>query len=103
MTHFRQGDLGADGLPASSCGVCVLPSLARTAERAGWADSARIFWTQYATTVAVDRHPTDQWFLRHAYRRLQALHAQEGALFSSTTYAALGADLWRRADPGLPP
>lgn len=103
MAHFRQGDLGADGLPTTSCGVCVLPQLARTAERAGWADSARIFWTQYATTVAVDRHLTDQWFLRHAYRRLQALHAQAGDAARSATYATLGAALWRRADPGLTP
>jgi tetratricopeptide (TPR) repeat protein len=98
MTHFRQGDLAADGLPASPCGVCVLPSLARTAERAGWADSARTFWTQYVTAIAVDRHLADQWYLRLAYRRLERLYAELGDTAQSAVFAARGAALWRQAD-----
>ena len=103
MALLRQSELGADGLPVTPCTVCVLPLLARASERAGWADSAQLYWTKYATSVAVDRHSTDQWFLRQAYRRLERLHAQRGDSTRSATFAALGQSLWRRADPDLPP
>lgn len=103
MSHFRQSDLGADGLPATACAVCVLPRLARAAEQAGWADSARVFWERYVTEISLDRTETDQWFLAMAYRRLHSLFATAGDDAKSETYRARGAALWSNADPELRP
>ncbi len=103
MSHFRQSDLGADGLPNTPCAVCVLPTLARAAEQAGWADSARVFWERYVTEVSLERTETDQWFLAMAYRRLQALFAAAGDDAKAETYRARGVALWRNADPELRP
>ncbi|HUG27260.1 MAG TPA: serine/threonine-protein kinase [Gemmatimonadales bacterium] len=103
MSHFRQSDLGADGLPATACAVCVLPRLARAAEHAGWADSARVFWERYVSAVSEDRTETDQWFLAMAYRRLQGLFAAAGDGAKAETYGAKAAALWRYADHELRP
>jgi tetratricopeptide (TPR) repeat protein len=101
MQDFRQSDLAADGLPATQCAVCILPKLARAAEQAGWADSARIFWERYVTTVALDRLPTDQWFLAMAFERFEALHSEAGDTATAAEYRARRAALWRNADPEL--
>ena len=86
MTHFRASDVAADGLPASPCSVCVLPHLARVAERAGWSDSARVFWEGYVSRPAIERLSTDQWFLTAAYSRLAALAAKRGDSEGAATY-----------------
>jgi len=98
---FRRSDLAADGLPVSSCVVCILPRLARAAERAGWADSARIFWERYVTTTSLDREETDSWFLAMAYRRLGHLCAEAGDPVKAAEYDRRLAALWRGADTGL--
>jgi hypothetical protein len=103
MSHFRQSDLGADGLPTTACAVCVLPKLARAAEQAGLADSARAFWERYVTEVSLDRTETDQWFLAIAYRRLQSLFGAAGDEATAQTYGFKAAALWKRADPHLRP
>jgi hypothetical protein len=83
---FRASDLAADGLPATRCSVCVLPHLARVAERAGWSDSARVFWEGYVTQPAIERLNSDQWFLPTAYSRLATLASQRGDLATAATY-----------------
>jgi hypothetical protein len=101
MQLFRGSDLAADGLPATRCAVCILPALARAAERAGWADSARIFWERYVTTPSLDRLQADQWFLAMAYRKLAALYTASGERAKAEEYGAMLANLWRHADPKL--
>ncbi len=103
MSHFRQSDLGADGLPTTACAVCALPKLARAAEQAGWADSAQVFWERYVTEVSLERTETDQWFLAMAYRRLRALFAAAGDEAKAETYGSRAAALWKNADPQLRP
>jgi hypothetical protein len=68
---FRRSEVGIDGLPVSACTVCVLPYLARAAERAGRRDEARALWARYATTPSLDREDTDAWFLAMARRRMR--------------------------------
>jgi serine/threonine protein kinase/tetratricopeptide (TPR) repeat protein len=98
---FRESDFGPDGLPVSPCRVCVMPQLARAAERAGWPDSARRFWERYVTEPAVQRLETDQWFLAMAYRNLVTLARAQGDSVNALGYARKLADLWKRADPDL--
>ena len=93
MRLFRASDLGADGLAASPCSVCGLPNLARVAERAGWPDSARVFWNAYVTRPAIDRVWTDQWFLATAYFRLAAFAAIRGDSMTALAYRAKLAEL----------
>ena len=101
MTFFHESDFAADDLPATRCAVCTFPLLARAAERAGWADSARFYWERYVNTVALDRVSTDQWFLGMAYRRLAASYASEGDSSKAAEYRTKLEKLWRNADPGV--
>ena len=101
MELFRQSDVAADGLPASRCAVCILPGLARAAERAGWADSARAHWERYVTTPSLDRLATDRWFLAMAYRQLGALYTAAGDHAKADAHRVKLAELWRSADPEL--
>jgi hypothetical protein len=86
MHLFRASDLGPDGLPVSACAVCVLPNLARVAERAGWSDSVRVFWEAYVSQPAIERLKTDQWFLSAAYEKLAVLANVRGDPERATTY-----------------
>jgi eukaryotic-like serine/threonine-protein kinase len=101
MAMFQESDRAADGLPASRCAVCILPGLARAAERAGWADSARSYWERYITTPSLDRLATDQWFLAMGYRRLDALYAEAGEPAKADAYRVKLAELWRSSDADL--
>ena len=85
----------------SPCVVCVLPRLARAADRAGWADSSRVLWERYVTTPSDMRLESDSWFLAMAYRELRRLHAKAGDLRKSADFDRRLADLWRNADPEL--
>ena len=86
MRLFRASDLAPDGLPASACATCVLPHLARVAERAGWPDSARVFWEAYVIRPAISRLETDQWFLATAYTRLAAFATERRDSASAAKY-----------------
>jgi hypothetical protein len=101
MRLFRASDLGPDGLPVSACAVCVLPNLARVAERAGWSDSARVFWEAYVSRPAIERLNTDQWFLAAAYGKVAVLANERGDSERATTYRgallALRTQVRRRA------
>ena len=101
MEAFRRSDAAADGLPVSACVVCVLPRLARAADRAGWADSSRTLWERYVTTASDERLESDSWFLAMAYRELRRLHAEEGNHQKSAEFDRRLAELWGNADPEL--
>jgi hypothetical protein len=101
MTLFHQSDLAADGLPATRCAVCIFPRLARAADRAGWADSARFYWERYVTTVSLDRLASDQWFLATAYRRLAESYSLAGEATKAAEYRAKLDQLWVNADPAV--
>jgi serine/threonine-protein kinase len=101
MAAFRRSDVAADGLPVSPCVVCVLPALARAAERVGWADSSRVLWERYVTTASDMRLESDSWFLAMAYRELRRLYAEAGNGQKSADFDRRLGDLWRDADPEL--
>lgn len=101
LRHFRASDLAADGLPASECAVCVLPHLARVADRAGWSDSARVFWEDYVNRPSNSRLASDQWFLAMAYGRLIALGSKRGDS-ATIAYRDALARLRQRTTPGSP-
>lgn len=101
MAAFRRSDVAADGLPVSSCVVCVLPGLARAAARAGWADSSRALWERYVTTASDMRLETDSWFLAMAYRELRRLYAEAGDQQKADDFHRRLAELWRNANPEL--
>ena len=88
MQLLRASDYAADGLPASPCSVCILPRLARVAERAGWPDSARVLWEDYVHRPSIARLSTDQWFLSTAYSRLAAFAAKRGDSAGAASYSA---------------
>src|SRR5690606_9685710 len=101
---FRASDVAGDGGPAPTwCTTCVLPDLARAAEKAGWSDSARVFWTRYAEEPAVNRNEADQWHLARAYRRLGELWAAAGDDAKAMRYDSLFVTLRDRAEPALQP
>jgi hypothetical protein len=77
------------------------PRLARAAERAGWADSARFYWKRYVTTVSLDRLATDQWFLAMAYRRLAESYALAGDAAKAGEYRTKREKLWVNADSAM--
>ncbi len=101
MDAFRQSDVAADGLPVSDCLVCVLPGLARAAQRAGWADSSRVLWERYVTTASDMRLESDSWFLAMAYRELRRLYAEAGNQQKSSEFDRRLAELWSTADQDL--
>jgi hypothetical protein len=101
MELFRKSAFGPDGMPLSACTVCILPHLARVAQRAGWIDSARIYWEEYVTRPAINRLDTDQWYLAMAYRKLVALADSSGDVTAAVDYRKKLADLWKLADPGI--
>ncbi len=100
---FRAIDVAADGGPASPCSSCMLPDLARAAERAGWADSARIFWSLYADQPGLFVNTVDPWHLARAYRRLSDLWGAVGDQKRAATYNARYAALRADAEPAQPP
>jgi tRNA A-37 threonylcarbamoyl transferase component Bud32/tetratricopeptide (TPR) repeat protein len=102
LAAFGHSDLTAGGSPATQCSACVLPGIARAAERAGLADSARVVWERYVTTAAVERSPTDQWFLPMAYRRLGELYASVDRA-KGAAYDERFLELWQGADAELQP
>jgi len=100
MQRFRASDLAADGLPAGPCAVCVLPHLARVAERAGWSDSARVFWEAYVSRPAIERLSTDQWFLASAYASLARIASTRRDREAEAMYGRALVELHRRGPRG---
>jgi tetratricopeptide (TPR) repeat protein len=106
LAAFRRSDLAQNGWLKNSwltglCAVCILPRLARVADRAGWRDSALIHWERYVSAPSIDREGVDAWFLAMAYRRMAELHAAGGERTRAEEAAASLASLWHRADPEL--
>ncbi len=100
---FRESDMAADGGPVGACATCIFPDLALAAERAGWADSARVFWTRYIEEPAADRWNGDRWWLAQAYRRLGELWEAAGDLEKATHYEEAFVALRAHAEPALQP
>ena len=103
LAAFRHGDMADNSWVNGPCVVCILPRLARAADRAGWADSSRIFWERHVVTPSVGREVADQWFLAMAYRRLSELYGAEGDRVKAAEYDQRLATLWQGADPELQP
>jgi hypothetical protein len=103
LDAFRRSDLAEHFNALGYCRACILPRLARAADRAGSADSARILWNRYVTTSSMARQTTDQWFLAMAYRRLGELPAVAGDRAKAAEYDRRLIALWQDADAELQP
>src|SRR5690606_7651544 len=80
---------------------CLDADLARAAERAGWGDSARVFWTRYAEAPASSRFVVDAYHRARAYQRLGELWAEAGDLVRAGEYDRQFVELRAQAEPEL--
>jgi tetratricopeptide (TPR) repeat protein len=100
---FRRGDNDADGLPTRSCTVCTQFFLGSAFDRAGQADSARVYLTKYVNDPGTDRIIVDRIFLGPVLYRLGELYEGAGDTKQATEYYGRFVDLWRNADSDLQP
>ncbi len=100
---FRRGDNEADGLPTRNCTVCTPLFLGLSFDRAGRADSARVYLTQYANTTGTARTFVDRYYLAPVLFRLGELYEGANDAKRATEYYGRFVDLWRNADPDLQP
>ena len=98
---FRRGDVEADGLPTGDCSACTLAFLGLAFDRAGQADSARTYLTQYVESSG--GLGMDQFYLAPAMFRLGELYRDAGDAKRSADYYGRFIDVWKKADPELQP
>ena len=103
IVHFRRGDAEADGLPSANCMVCTPFLLGTVFDRAGQADSARTYFTQYVEMTGSGRTFVDRYWLAPTLFRLGELYENAGDVRHATEYYGRFVDLWKNADPELQP
>ena len=92
-----------DGLPTRNCTACTPLFIGLAFDRAGHADSARAYLTQYADMDANGRFFLDRFYLAPALYRLGELYESAGDTKHATEYYGRFVDLWKNADPELQP
>jgi tetratricopeptide (TPR) repeat protein len=102
IAWFRRGDVEPDGLPTANCQSCTLLLLGLAFDRAGQADSARKYLTEYADMFG-DRAGLDRFYLAKALYRLGELYENANDAKAATEYYGRFVDLWAKADPELQP
>jgi len=103
VADFRRGDNEADGLPTRNCIACTPLLLGLAFDRAGRADSARLYFTRYVEMHAVGRWGVDKVDLGPALFRLGELYEGAGDAAHAGEYYGRFVDLWANADPELQP
>jgi hypothetical protein len=103
VVHFRRGDAEADGLPSVNCMVSTPFLLGTAFDRAGQADSARTYFTQYVEMNGTGRTFVDRYWLAPTLFRLGELYENVGDVRRATEYYGRFVDLWKNADPELQP
>jgi tetratricopeptide (TPR) repeat protein len=103
IVYLRRGDAEADGLPSVNCMVCTPFLLGTVFDRAGQADSARTYFTQYVEMNGSGRTFIDRYWLAPTLFRLGELYENAGDVRHATEYYGRFVDLWKNADPELQP
>ncbi|HEX6050072.1 MAG TPA: protein kinase [Gemmatimonadaceae bacterium] len=103
IAYFRRGDADADGLPTSDCRMCAPLFIGLSFDRAGLADSARVYLTQYVEMGGSSRAFVDRYWLAPALFRLGELYENVRDTKRATEYYGRFIDLWKDADPELQP
>jgi tetratricopeptide (TPR) repeat protein len=103
IAYARQGDLEADGLPTRNGTVWAPFRLGEAFDRAGRADSARQYLTQYAEMAGNGRIQVDPYYLGPTLYRLGQLYQDAGDTRRAMEYYGRFVDLWKNADPELQP
>ena len=103
LAFFRRGDAEADGLPTRNCTVCTPLFVGQIFDRAGRADSARTYLTQYVEMSGTGRTLADRYWLGPTLFRLGELYENTGDVRHATEYYGRFVDLWKNADPELQP
>jgi tetratricopeptide (TPR) repeat protein len=103
IAWMRRGDVDADGLPTRNCTVCTPLFIGLAFDRAGQADSARAYLTQYVEMDGTDRTFADRYYLAPTLFRLGELYESANDTKRATDYYGRFVDLWRNADADLQP
>jgi tetratricopeptide (TPR) repeat protein len=103
IAYFRRSDMDSDGLPAGNCTVCAPILLGFAFDRAGHADSARKYLTEFAQMDGTSHVGVDQHYLAPTLFRLGELYENAGDAAHATEYYGRFVDLWAKADPELQP
>ena len=104
IAYFRRGDADADGLPAVDCPACAPLFIGLSFDRAGMADSARMYLTQYVEMGGgTPRALVDKYWFAPALFRLGELYENARDTKRATDYYGRFIDLWKDADPDLQP
>ncbi|MDX1393452.1 MAG: hypothetical protein R3195_03635 [Gemmatimonadota bacterium] len=85
------------------CPECRSLSLGRAFDRAGVADSARVYYEEGVTVPSGSRGFTDAHRLGRAIQRLAQLHDEAGNLSEAAVFYARFTELWADADAELQP
>jgi len=103
IVWFRRGDTEADGLPTANCTICTPLWVGQAFDRAGKADSARAYLTQYVEMTGSGRNTIDRVYLGPVLFRLGELYENAKDAKRATEYYGRFVDLWAKADPELQP
>jgi tetratricopeptide (TPR) repeat protein len=103
ITYFHRSDAELDGLPTNNCTVCIPWFLGQAFDRAGKADSARVYLTQYVEMAGSGHTTIDRYWLAPTLYRLGELYENAGDVRHATEYYGRFVDLWKGADPELQP
>jgi tetratricopeptide (TPR) repeat protein len=103
IAYFRRGDIEADGLPSNNCTVCTPLLIGLVFDRAGRADSARTYLTQYIESSGTGESFVDRFYLAPSLYRVGELYESAGDTKHATEYYGRFVDLWKNADPELQP
>ncbi|HYC50908.1 MAG TPA: protein kinase [Gemmatimonadaceae bacterium] len=102
VAFMRRGDAEADGLPTGNCTSCTPLFIGLFLDRAGRADSARAYLTEYVEESGTGGPVIDRIWLGPVLYRLGQLY--EGTdTKRSTEYYGRFVDLWAGADAELQP
>jgi eukaryotic-like serine/threonine-protein kinase len=103
IAEFRTSDTEADGLPTSTCILCVPLFIGMAFDRSGHADSARAYLTKYVDMIGTGHGALDGYYLGPSLYRLGELYESAGDTKHATEYYGRFVDLWKNADPDLQP
>ncbi|HEX5438345.1 MAG TPA: hypothetical protein VFW98_14410, partial [Gemmatimonadaceae bacterium] len=103
VADFHRGDYEVDGLPTRNCVPCTPLYLGLSFDRAGRADSARAYLTQYVEMFDGGRWMLDRVYLAPTLFRLGEMYEGVADTARATEYYGRFVALWAHADRELQP